>query len=163
MVSFDMVSFDTDAHPKEKQMTIDMIMNAFIFAFIRSPHWSPTKTYCHLKIMSSISFPSRIPGSSEGEDLRRSWAKKSGSVDCWALTLIYFCTLPISVSPHLATYLLRRVHLFHQIPSIGLFNLKIPASKANPLLLLSSMSDTISTSVPSFFLIRVLTRARPLH
>jgi hypothetical protein len=32
-----MVSFDTDAHPKEKQMTIDIIMYIFIFAFVGSP------------------------------------------------------------------------------------------------------------------------------
>jgi len=31
------VSFDVDAHPKEKQMTIDIIMNIFIFAFIINP------------------------------------------------------------------------------------------------------------------------------
>ncbi len=37
MVSFDTASFDTDAHPKEKQMTIDMIMNIFIFAFMITP------------------------------------------------------------------------------------------------------------------------------
>jgi len=50
------VSFDTDAHPKEKQMTIDIIMNISIFAFIRSPHLLTAQIYCHLKIMSSISF-----------------------------------------------------------------------------------------------------------
>jgi len=32
-----MESFDMDPHPKEKQMTIDNIMNIFIFAFILSP------------------------------------------------------------------------------------------------------------------------------
>jgi len=38
MVSFDTVSFDTDAHPKEKQMTINIIMNIFIFAFMITSH-----------------------------------------------------------------------------------------------------------------------------
>jgi hypothetical protein len=60
MVSFDMVSFDTDAHPKEKQMTIDNIMNIFIFAFIRPPIDYQRKIYCHLKIMSSNSSGRRL-------------------------------------------------------------------------------------------------------
>ncbi len=32
-----MVSFDMGTHPKEKQMTIEIIMNIFIFVFICSP------------------------------------------------------------------------------------------------------------------------------
>jgi hypothetical protein len=31
------LSFDMDAHPKEKQMTIDIMMNIFIFASIINP------------------------------------------------------------------------------------------------------------------------------